>query len=278
MIAQLRQDEFQARLEAAARPTRSVAGCPPRCGRANGPRNAAARIAGAGGRGAAGERPGGVRAASRGSSGPNADLALGVRARDRVPRGPRRAQGGRARLLEKGTIGREEDIDAQEAEVRGLEGRVVEADVQLKDTTLTRTLRRRHRAAVRRGRTERAGEGTGGALQDVDEIEIVVDVPETVMAADIRTADIVSDDGEFSGAPGRRVSRCGFARSPRSPTRRRRRSKSARPCKSPPDMNLLPGMTATVTVTYRRAGILGDQILVPVSAVFKHDRGSKWSG
>jgi len=36
--------------------------------------------------------------------------------------------------LEQGTIGREEDIQAREAEVRGLEGRVVEADIQLKDS------------------------------------------------------------------------------------------------------------------------------------------------
>ena len=39
-------------------------------------------------------------------------------------------------LAEKGTIGREEDIFAQEGEVRSLEGRVVEANIQLDDTTL----------------------------------------------------------------------------------------------------------------------------------------------
>ena len=38
--------------------------------------------------------------------------------------------------LEKGTIAREEDIEAQEAAIRGLEGRVVEAKIQLDDTTL----------------------------------------------------------------------------------------------------------------------------------------------
>src|SRR5215831_16282413 len=38
--------------------------------------------------------------------------------------------------LEKGTTAREEDIEGQEAEVRGLEGRVVEAQVQLEDSTL----------------------------------------------------------------------------------------------------------------------------------------------
>ena len=39
-------------------------------------------------------------------------------------------------------------------------------------------------------------------FQDVDEIDIAVDVPETVMAADIRSADIVQMVAEFSGAPG----------------------------------------------------------------------------
>ncbi len=39
-------------------------------------------------------------------------------------------------MLEKGTIAREEDIAAKEAVVRGLEGRVVEANIQLEDTTL----------------------------------------------------------------------------------------------------------------------------------------------
>src|SRR5262245_19501427 len=39
-------------------------------------------------------------------------------------------------MLEKGTIARAEDIEAQEAAVRGLEGRVVEANLQLEDTTL----------------------------------------------------------------------------------------------------------------------------------------------
>jgi membrane fusion protein, multidrug efflux system len=37
-----------------------------------------------------------------------------------------------------------------------------------------------------------------------------------------------------------------------------------------PGVTALPGMTATVTVTYRRAGILGNRMLVPISAV--HER------
>ena len=37
-------------------------------------------------------------------------------------------------------------------------------------------------------------------------------------------------------------------------------------------------MTATVTLTYRRANILGNRILVPISAVFQDARASKWRG
>ena len=42
-------------------------------------------------------------------------------------------------------------------------------------------------------------------FQDVDEIDIAVDVPETLMVADIQSADIVQMTAELSGAPGRAV-------------------------------------------------------------------------
>ena len=105
-------------------------------------------------------------------------------------------------LLEKGTIAREEDIEAQEAEVRGLEGRVVEANIQLADSTLRApydgVIAQRF---VEEKQNIRAKEPVV-RFQDVDEIEIAVDVPETVMAADLRSADIVQLVAEFSGAPG----------------------------------------------------------------------------
>src|SRR5215469_2701684 len=39
--------------------------------------------------------------------------------------------------------------------------------------------------------------------------------------------------------------------------------------------NLLTGMTGIVTLTYRRASILGDQITVPVAAVMKDSTGAQ---
>ncbi len=44
---------------------------------------------------------------------------------------------------------------------------------------------------------------------------------------------------------------------------------------APEGLRTLPGMTATVTVTYRRAEILGDRILVPASAIVASAEGAQ---
>jgi RND family efflux transporter MFP subunit len=177
-------------------------------------------------------------------------------------------------MLEKGTIGREEDIEAREAEVRGLEGRVVEANLQLEDTTLRApydgVIAKRF---VEQQQNVKAKEPVV-RFQDVDQIEVAVDVPETFMAADFRSADVVELLAEFSGAPGLQfpvhITEVAQAADPTTQTFRVRAA-----MKAPPDVNLLPGMTATVTLTYRRASILGDRILVPVSAVLKDATGEQ---
>jgi RND family efflux transporter MFP subunit len=177
-------------------------------------------------------------------------------------------------LLEKGEIGREEDIQAKEAEVRGLEGRVVEANIQLRDTTL-----RAPYAGVIAQRFVEEGQNVQAKapvvrLQDVEEIEIVVDVPETVMAADIQSADIVQMVAELSGAPGLqfpvRFREIAQVADPTTQTFKVRTAMQA-----PEGIRALPGMTATVSVTYRRARILGNRILVPISAVLKEASGEQ---
>jgi membrane fusion protein, multidrug efflux system len=177
-------------------------------------------------------------------------------------------------VMEKGTVGREEDIAAQEGEVRGLEGQVVEANLQLQDTTLSApydgVIAQRF---VEQGQNVRAKEPVV-RLQDVDEVEIVVDIPESVMAADIRSADIVEMLAELSGAPGiqfpveiREIAQVA------DPTTQTFKVRTA--MRAPEGTMALPGMTATVTVTYRRAQILGSQLSVPISAVFKDADGKQ---
>jgi RND family efflux transporter MFP subunit len=176
-------------------------------------------------------------------------------------------------LLEKGTIAREEDIEAKEATVRGLEARVVEANLQFTDSTLHAP----YDGVIAQRFVEQNQNVTAKQpivkFQDVDEIDVVVDVPETVIA-NLRAADIVQILAEFSGAPGSQF-----------PVHVKEIAQRADPAtqtfpvrvamKAPSDVNILPGMSATVALTYRRAGILGNRILVPISAVFRDSKGEQ---
>jgi multidrug efflux pump subunit AcrA (membrane-fusion protein) len=151
-------------------------------------------------------------------------------------------------VLEKGAMAREEDIQGKEAAVRGLEGRVVEAKLQLDDCTLRApfdgVIARRF---VEQNQTVQAKQPVV-KFQDVDEVRVAVDVPEAVMVGELRRSDVVGLAAEFSGAPGLTF-----------PVEIKEVAQKADPTtqtfavrvgmKSPPDLNLLPGMTARVTLT-----------------------------
>jgi len=175
--------------------------------------------------------------------------------------------------LEQSAVGREEDILAREAEVSGLEGRVVEASLQLADSTLRApydgVIAQRF---VEPGQNVRAKQPVV-KFQDIAEIDIAVDIPESVMA-EIRLADITELAAEFRSAPGLRF-----------PVTIREVAQRADPVtqtfnarvamKAPDSVNLLPGMTATVAMTYQRAAILGRAIRVPISAVIQDSSGEQ---
>ncbi len=176
--------------------------------------------------------------------------------------------------LDQSLTGREEDILAKESEIAGLEAQVVEAGIQLADTTLRApyegVIAQRF---VEQGQSVRVQQPVV-KFQDVEEIEIAVDVPEAIMASVVRAADITGLSAEFSAAPGRRF-----------PVHVKEIAQRADPVtqtftvrvamKAPEGVNILPGMTATVSMTYRRAKILGERIFVPVSAVFKESTGEQ---
>lgn len=177
-------------------------------------------------------------------------------------------------MVEKGLTGREEDIQARAAEVRGLEARVVEANLQLTDSTLrapySGVIAQRF---VEENQNVRAGEPVV-RFQDIEEIEIGVDVPETIMVADLRLADILELTAQISGAPGIqfpvKIREMAQVADPTTQTFRLRVAMEA-----PKNLRILPGMTATVTATYRRAQVLSPRILVPVSAVHQLDSGAQ---
>ena len=175
-------------------------------------------------------------------------------------------------LLQKGTVGRKEDIDAQEAVVRGLDGRVADARLQLEDSTL----RAPYTGVIAQRLVDEGQSITVNKpvvrFQSTGAIDIVVDVPEAVMASDIRSANIVGMVAEISGAPG-----------PKYPVRIKEIAQVADPTtqtfpvrfemKPASGVTILPGMTATVTVSYRRPGRTANRIFVPISAVCKQDKG-----
>jgi multidrug efflux system membrane fusion protein len=177
-------------------------------------------------------------------------------------------------LVEKGGISRKEDIDAQEAQVRTLEGRVAEANIQLRDSTLRApfdgVVAQRF---VEENQTIIANKPVV-TFQNVDEIDVVADVPEAAIAADVRSAAITQMVAEFSTAPGRqfpvRIKEVAQVADPTTQTFQVRVA-----MKAPRGVTVLPGMTATVTATYRRPGTLGRRILVPISAVYKQDTGDQ---
>lgn len=176
--------------------------------------------------------------------------------------------------LDQSLTAREEDLLSKESQIRGLEAQVVEADIQLHDATLRApyegVIAQRF---VEQGQSVRAKQPVV-RFQDIQEIEIAVDVPESVMASVVRTAEIGRLSAEFSAAPGRQF-----------PVQVREIAQRADPVtqtfavrvamKSPEGLNLLPGMTATVSMTYRRAGVLGPRIFVPVSAIYKESAGEQ---
>jgi RND family efflux transporter MFP subunit len=174
--------------------------------------------------------------------------------------------------LDQSLTGREEDIVAKQSEIAGLEARVVEAGIQLADTKLVApyagVIARRF---VEQGQSIRAKQPVV-KFQDVEEIEIAVDVPESVMASSLRTADITGLTAEFSAAPGRsfpvQVREIAQRADPVTQTFNVRATMEA-----PSDLSLLPGMTATVTMNYRRAAVLGPNISVPVAAVVRDGKG-----
>jgi RND family efflux transporter MFP subunit len=176
--------------------------------------------------------------------------------------------------LEQATVGRMEDIEAVEAQVRGLEGRVVESQIQLNDSTV----RAPYDGVIAQRFVDEGQNITVNdrvvQFQDIEEIDIAVDVPETVMAAEIGLADILDLTAEISAAPGVRF-----------PVRIREIAQVADPVtqtfnirvamEAPPNIRVLPGMSASVTLAYRRASVLGERLMIPVEAVAKTAEGEQ---
>ena len=166
----------------------------------------------------------------------------------------------------------QEDYNAQQAAIRGLEGRVAEAKLQLGDSTL-----RAPYDGVVAQRLVDVGQNIVAnnpviRFQNVVDIDIVADVPEAYVASNLRSTAIQRTVAELSIVPGRRfpvyVKEVAQIADPKTQVFEVRFA-----MKAPPGIKALPGMTANVTITTRPRP--GNILVVPVSAVVKQDTGEQ---
>jgi RND family efflux transporter MFP subunit len=175
-------------------------------------------------------------------------------------------------LLEQSRIARAEDIEAREAEIRGLEGRVKEATLQLDDTTIRapfdgivakRFVDTNQSVNVRQ---------PVARFQSVEELDVSVDVPESLMATDLRSADLSGTTAEFTAIPGKRFPvRLGEIAQVADPITQTFRVHFI--LKTPPGANLLPGMSATVHLGRQQPASRAGVVYVPPSAVYTENGG-----
>ncbi len=170
--------------------------------------------------------------------------------------------------------GAQEDYNAQQAAIRGLEGRVAEAKLQFGDSSL-----RAPYDGVIAQRLVDEGQNIVAnnpviRFQNVNDIDIVVDVPEGFIADDIRSSSIQQSIAELSTAPGRqfpvRIKEVSQIADPRTQIFQVRFA-----MKAPPGIIALPGMTANVIINTRGNRGASNLLVVPVSAISKQETGEQ---
>src|SRR5215467_1397268 len=166
----------------------------------------------------------------------------------------------------------QEDYNAQQAAIRGLEGRVAEAKLQLGDSTLRAPYDGVVAQRLVDVGQNIVANNPVIRFQNVVDIDIVADVPEAYVASNLHSTAIQQSVAELSIAPGRQfpvhVKEVAQIADPKTQVFEVRFA-----MKAPPGIKALPGMTANVTITTRPRP--GNILVVPVSAVVKQDTGEQ---
>jgi RND family efflux transporter MFP subunit len=168
----------------------------------------------------------------------------------------------------------QEDYNAQQASIRGLEGRVAEAKLQLGDSTLHAPYDGVVAQRLVDAGQNIVANNAVIRFQNVSDIDIVVDVPEAYVASNLRSTAIQQSVAELSIAPGRQfpvhVKEVAQIADPKTQIFQVRFA-----MKAPPGIRALPGMTANVTIATRASARPGTVLVVPISAVVKQDTGDQ---
>ncbi|MBW2066908.1 MAG: efflux RND transporter periplasmic adaptor subunit [Deltaproteobacteria bacterium] len=166
---------------------------------------------------------------------------------------------------------RREAVDKARAEIEALQATLDAAKLQLSYTYLrapfSGVIAKRHVENYQEVRRKRPIV----TLDDLSHLELLVDVPESVMVP-IKTGS-VSPVAEFASAPGKKYPLTIKEYSTRA-DRKTQTYRIVLTMPAPEDMRILPGMTATVTG--EAPGVQreeGDLIVVPAIAVFSDESG-----
>lgn len=165
-----------------------------------------------------------------------------------------------------GKIGaRPEDIQAKEAEIKSLKALVDSAKLQVEYTTLTAPFSGIVSKRYVDNFQEVQAKQPIVSLDDISSVEILVDVPEIVMAG-VREGGAGVAVAEFAAAPGKRYPLTIKEFATRAdPTTQTYQIVLEMP--QPEDINVLPGMTATVTGSTGEREQGKDIFVVPAIAV-----------
>jgi multidrug efflux system membrane fusion protein len=172
-----------------------------------------------------------------------------------------------------GKIGaRPEDIQAKEAEIRSLKAQVDFAKLQVDYTTLkapfSGVVSKRYVDNFQEVRVRQQII----SLDDISAVEILVDVPEIIVAS-VRKGAPGNAVAEFASAPGRQypltVKEFATRADPKTQT-----YQVVLQMPQPDDINVLPGMTATVTGSPRRQEKTRETFVVPAVALVSDASGS----
>ena len=166
---------------------------------------------------------------------------------------------------------RKEDIEAKEAEIKSLKASVDAAKLQLSYTYLqapySGILSKRY---VDNFQEVRAKQDIV-SLDDISYVEILVDVPEIVMAR-VKSGSTPSAVAEFASAPGKQyplsIKEYSTRADPKTQT-----FQLVFQMPQPEDINVLPGMTATVSGSRQESEQEAERFLIPAIALVSDASG-----
>jgi len=178
--------------------------------------------------------------------------------------------------LEKGKTGaRKEDIEAQRATISGLEAKRKGARDALNDTRLKAPFSGVIADRYVENYQDVQAKQPVVSLQDVSSIEILVDVPEIMMAT-VKDKNALNVFAEFASIPGKKYRTTLKEFSTKAdPQTRTYRVVLKMP--APKEVNILPGMTAKVFRIIDPGEVVQESaFLVPIEAVFGDEAGKQY--